>query len=440
LVIKREESPPIKSERDDSPQPTDSEAEHDRHDAESSTAVGKKSKEQPEAAIPLDFVGTVTGNGTSREKPNNAVLDEPWPCGNRNCSSGMTWHPRSAQNGKEGLGRKTISDYFGRNKRETRYIDDDVWHIYCRKCYQRKSYKADKLPGKRFSWHLTNIKIQFRRLKLWRPDALFNVRLSKNMLARSDEWHRMLRAHHNDKEAAQLEYDGHERWGAKELKDNKKNKQEPPKVKDERAFPIELVDQFVQDCCGSDFDYDRIDETIASIESLREAGTLTQMPPIEFLIHAPEEGEAMTSAATNYERWAAQCDDKPFDTPAFDEERDEDVKVEQSDDDDSTRDALIDAVDQSVGESDDEIDVKEESDAETVLSSSEEAEVVSSSHAFTPFIPTSTKAKFQLTAAVPNPQRLSSTFGSVKGSGMKRKREDVDHDEGVEAVKISKRE
>lgn len=51
---------------------------------------------------------------------------EQWLCADRTCNTGQTLLARSK------YGRKVVSDFFGRNKRETKEIDADVWHMVTR--------------------------------------------------------------------------------------------------------------------------------------------------------------------------------------------------------------------------------------------------------------------------------------------------------------------
>ncbi|KAK1056824.1 hypothetical protein LTR74_014635 [Friedmanniomyces endolithicus] len=426
--------------------PNEDKAESSKTGSRRRKSGSKKTQSDP--AIPSDFVGTASGQGSSTERPSNAVLDEPWNCGHRSCNSGFTWLPRDGKGlgkGVEGYARKNVSQFFGRNKRETGFIDDDVWHVYCRKCYQRLRYRALLLNAKRFRWQMSNVKWQIQRLKLWRPDALFKVQLTKKMQAKADEWHQVLRTHNGDVEAAQAEFDSHRTWGIQALKMNKKGGE--AKTTAEQAFPATLADRVKQNWCGDDLDYDAIEAVIQSIQTMFDAGEITdQMPPIEFLIHEVTDTETINDPKTNYARWSAQCDHEEYTTPdaSDDENGDDYVKAEQSDgseikvagtgDDDeadSTRDALIDAVaDAAEGDDDDDVnddtevsgddvDVKQEvADSEQSDSELEILETAGPARAFTPFVQPPAKKPFKLTAAnVGNKRPSSSMDGAAESSG-----------------------
>ncbi|EMC92546.1 hypothetical protein BAUCODRAFT_160215 [Baudoinia panamericana UAMH 10762] len=296
-------------------------------------APAKAAKKEMKEVVPKDWVGQETGAGTTSDRPDGAQLSEPWNCANRNCSTGLTWWPRTGT-GTEGFGRKSISDYFGRNKKQTTWIHEDVWHTYCRKDYQRLHYRAKKKPASLFRWHVSNVRMQFRRLRLWRPDATFKVQLTKNMHERSAEYHRMLRSHNQNSVLAKRDYNAHERFGTREPAVNKRGQTAPSK--DEAAFPVEHVDSFTTNHCGDDYDYDDCEAVLQAIEALFANHTISQMPPIEFLISEPQEGEHVTRASTNYMRYICDVDGDDYDTPpgsedGSDDEADRDQVVEDDD-------------------------------------------------------------------------------------------------------------
>ncbi|KXL41758.1 hypothetical protein M433DRAFT_428435 [Acidomyces richmondensis BFW] len=250
-----------------------------------------------------------TNMGTSSVRPADADLDEPWCCANRGCSTGMTYFHRDAP-GTEGFGRKAISDYLGRNKKETKSIDPEVWHTYCRKCYQRLHYAAGGAQGKNkaglFNWHISNLRSQMQRLKAWRPEATFKAQLLKSMLDRSNQYQAILRRHGGNKVTALAEYQTYPNLGFDNRKPNKKG--ELRSLKDEEAFPVEFTDIFIQQCCGPELDYDDIDAVLSHIERLFDADTIEQMPPVEFLINAPRLNERIIDPRDNYIRWVEECE------------------------------------------------------------------------------------------------------------------------------------
>ncbi|KAK4961970.1 hypothetical protein LTR10_002464 [Elasticomyces elasticus] len=434
LAVKHVKTTPIKYEDEDSaPDLTDPDTPPPRKRTDSSKKSASKrrkrsgdgKKKQAPPAIPPDFVGTTSGNGHSVEKPSNGTLDKPWNCAVRACTSGMTWLPRDGKalgKGMEGFGRKNVSQFFGRNKRETGFIADGVWHIYCRKCYQTKFYAACRMASGAFGWHINNTDLQFDRLRLWRPNALFNVRLTKNAKAKIEDWHKTLRKHNGNVQAAKGAFDKDPTWGKKAPKPKKKG-QAAPQLKPEDVFPADIGDQFETDCCGDDFTYDRIDEVIQHIKSLYAAGTLRAMPPIEFLIHEIEDGEVVNDSASNYQRWVATCDGTEY-NPLEEEGdyikaeesdgsdirvagADDDDETEDDEDDDNTRDMLMGAV--AEADSDDE-DGGSESSVNIKEESSPDLEVTG------PVVPPRQWTPF----SVPKKQGFPLTAAGLKASGANR--------------------
>jgi len=275
----------------------------DDYDDYTTAATGKK-----EDALKV-CENNPTNMGTSSVRPADADLDEPWCCANRGCSTGMTYFHRDAP-GTEGFGRKAISDYLGRNKKETKSIDPEVWHTYCRKCYQRLHYAAGGAQGKNktglFNWHISNLRSQMQRLKAWRPYATFKAQLLKSMLDRSNQYQAILRRNSGNKAAALAEYQSRPNLGFDNRKANKKG--ELRSLKDEEAFPVDFTDIFIQQCCGPYLDYEDVDAVLSHIERMFDAETIEQMPPIEFLISAPTANELVINPSDNYIRWVEECE------------------------------------------------------------------------------------------------------------------------------------
>ncbi|KAK4539647.1 hypothetical protein LTR36_010473 [Oleoguttula mirabilis] len=448
------------------------------------SAKGKGMKAEKKVVIPHDFVGEETGMGTSANRPEIApgtgltLLDKPWPCANRQCNTGMTWLLRDGQTATDGFGRKTGSQFYGRNKAETRLMDNDVWHTYCRKCYQRGYYALtnQKKDGETFHnrpqegaafWHMGNLRAQFLRLKLWRPEATFKVQLTKNMHARSNAWHATLRSNEDDAETAAEAYAKHPKFGFKERKPAKNGEVAAPKP--EEAFPVQLVDSFTRDACGEDYDYDRVTEVLDHIQGMLDTDTIKQVPPIEFLISLPVDGEDITDPANNYKRWTAATDTRVFQSSAptsGDEEGAEDGTVAESGNVKAESDAGEDVEDEqedlynvsrkatpTVAETQagsDFLDHFEKTSDDEESSSDSESEYenehdersaslppatghftsVNSRHAqSSPAPPPKQKDldrdrfKMRPTASNPSGRPLSTTYGATPGSGMKHARE-----------------
>ena len=404
--------------------------------------------------IPKDFVGHNTDLGTSSNKPIGAkapLLKEPWPCANRHCTTGMTWLERDAP-GQAGFGRKSVSHFFGRNKAATNYIKNSVWHTFCRKCYQTGLYgykdqtnPTDKFFGKALegaaAWHIKNVRSQFVRLKLWRPEAVFRVQLSKGMHERSHAYHALIRTNNNDVVAAQAAYK--QKYPIKPRKaTNKKSKSKEVSIpKPEEAFPVELVDSFTNDCCGENFDYDRIDEVLDQIQAVMDADTIKSLPPIEFLISKAEDGETVSNPKHNYQRWLAFEDKRDFATPRSSDDEPEDDEesngVEGAPTTPEEKAAGSHLLDHHFGDSVDagESNGELQSDTESECEDDDVDEAGPSSR----FTPVNNKAQQKmnpykltpinkpnspmLTPAFPGAKPLSSTFGAQKGSGLRSERE-----------------
>jgi hypothetical protein len=257
-----------------------------------------KVKKTPEYAVEHAFIGTPSNHGSSLERPQFASLDQPWCCANLNCSTGMTWVPRDhkdPQTGKGPMGRKVISQFFGRNKGPTKLIPNDVWHYFCRKDYQRSRYAAEHGTATELATQvITNLRDQLIRLKLWRPDALFQVQLDKGATDRLNKYLALLRQHGNNEAAAAAALPA-----PKDLK----------KVKPEEAFPCSLSEVFNQRFATPGKDatatYDDIENLITWSEAQITAGTSTVFVPAEFLINPIQPGETVNDVANNFADWEA---------------------------------------------------------------------------------------------------------------------------------------
>jgi hypothetical protein len=255
-----------------------------------------KVKKTPEYAVEHAFIGTPSNHGSSLERPQFASLDEPWCCANLNCSTGMTWVPRDhkdPQTGKGPMGRKVISQFFGRNKGPTKLIPNDVWHYFCRKDYQRSRYAAEHGTATELATQvITNLRDQLIRLKLWRPDALFQVQLDKGATDRLNKYLALLRQHGNNEAAAAAALPA-----PKDLK----------KVKPEEAFPCSLSEVFNQRFAtlGKDATatYDDIENLITWSENEITAGNSTVFVPAEFLINPIQPDETVNDVTDNFANW-----------------------------------------------------------------------------------------------------------------------------------------
>lgn len=257
-----------------------------------------KVKKTPEYAVEHAFDGTPSNHGTSIECPQFGSLTTPWSCANLGCNTGMTWVPRDTKDPKTGkgpMGRKCISNFFGRNKGATKLIDNEVWHIYCRKDYQRARYAAEHGTADELARQvIDNLREQLVRLKLWRPNALFQIQLDKGASDRLNNYFALLRQHGNDEAAALAALPA---------------PKDPKKVKPEEAFPPALAEEFNRRFKTADkaatADYEAVEAVIAWSEAHIDAGNSTVFVPVEFLINPVQPGETVNDVATNFADWEA---------------------------------------------------------------------------------------------------------------------------------------
>jgi hypothetical protein len=255
-----------------------------------------KVKKTPQPAVEQAFIGTPSNHGHSLERPQAGTLATPWNCANLNCSTGMTWSPRDTTDqatGQGPMGRKVLSQFFGRNKAPTKLIDQEVWHYKCRKCYQRTRYSAEKgASGELPNQVIENLRDQLIRLKLWRPNALFKVQLIKGANDRLNSYFGLLRQHNNNEAAALAALPG---------------PKDPSKVKPEEVFPPALSEVFNQRFRTTGrvatATYDDIEDIIAWSETEINAGNSTVLVPAEFLINEPQAGETINNTSHNFDQW-----------------------------------------------------------------------------------------------------------------------------------------
>ncbi|KAI7165921.1 hypothetical protein KC324_g12297, partial [Hortaea werneckii] len=230
---------------------------------------------------------------------------------------------------QQAVGRKSISQFFGRNKKATGLIENDVFHTYCRKCYQRRYYQYSHQTedGADFKnkpeqgvacFHMLNLRAQFVRLQLWRPDATFSVQFNKAMTDRHNDYQAFLRQHNQVAAAARADYD--QKYPLRQSRSTKKapkSRRDAGDVdatlpKPEESFPVDLYDTFLNNCCGSDYSYDRITQVLDYIQNWLDAGTVRSIPPVEFLISGEQPTETINSHEDNYMLWLETVDNRRY--------------------------------------------------------------------------------------------------------------------------------
>lgn len=245
--------------------------------------------------VPKEFHGSPSNHGSSIEKPVGATLDVPWPCAKRDCTTGLTWHPRAQ------VGRKTISHFFGKNKEETNQVNDDVWHYYCRKHYQRDSYAAGKTPDLKAAWELDNIRKQLVRIRLWRPNAQFTIQLTKGMGPRIELY------------SAIVVYAVGAQALTAALQEAAKLQQTYSKTgrvivtREDLTHPV-IAKAFDADCCKPDANIADCITALDWVSTRRANNTITHVPPFEFLLHGARAGEVINDPAGNHDQWIALLD------------------------------------------------------------------------------------------------------------------------------------
>lgn len=205
-----------------------------------------------------------------------------WECThdpNGRCNLGQTILKRNK------YGRKTISNFIGRNKKATRLVPDGirdrVWMYRCRKHYQQETYRLKK-PGMEIPmarWYKKCLYEQLQRIQTWRPEAKFMVGLMKAANDRIHEYNALLAKNISPSEAQKKmltkEYIG------------KKH----PNLTIEQAFPLIIAQDFKDRFEGTDKTYDDLYRILEWVERRFQAQSLTMMPPMEFLIQDPDTKE-----------------------------------------------------------------------------------------------------------------------------------------------------
>ncbi|PPJ58205.1 hypothetical protein CBER1_02570 [Cercospora berteroae] len=203
-----------------------------------------------------------------------------WSCSDLDCTSEQTSLPRATH------GRKVISDFFGRNKAATKAIPDD-----------RAKYNADKngAEGHR-RFFLSHLHHQMLRIKLWRPESTFVVQLSQPAQERLARYHAALRHSGNDPAAALAAIAQPAKVGRaeKNLLLTLANAVKP-------AHADHIDTHFVGPARPVDF---VIDNILPWIDGEFNNGSMQQMPPVEFLINDPRQGETANDAGGNFAAWA----------------------------------------------------------------------------------------------------------------------------------------
>ncbi|KAF1994980.1 hypothetical protein P154DRAFT_566996 [Amniculicola lignicola CBS 123094] len=177
------------------------------------------------------------------------------------------------------LSRKVISDHFGRNKACTRAITD--WPLFCRKHYQRATYKPDL-------WQVRKIDLIARQLDIIEaqfPGTTYQVCLKKAEESRLNEFARKIAGGMSLAEASALVAP----------KDSVKSFQAPINVLRQLEFSL-----------GNGKTLDEVKSTVALILDMLRLKETSQVPSIEFLPGIPLLATTVASAPSTPVHQAVQ--------------------------------------------------------------------------------------------------------------------------------------
>jgi hypothetical protein len=158
------------------------------------------------------------------------------------------------------LSRKVISNHFGRNKACTRLIKD--WPLFCRKHYQRATYKPSLWQKRKVNLILR----QFDIIEETIPGTTYEVSLKKSEMDRVNMFARSLDGGMSPQEAGVL------------VAPN-------PDVKAFQA-PIDVLRE-LQAYLGKGQTLEDVKQVLSIINSMIDGGECTEVPSIEFLPEIP---------------------------------------------------------------------------------------------------------------------------------------------------------
>lgn len=213
----------------------------------------------------------------------------PWNCAERLCTTGHTFLDVNKN------ARKCVSEFFGRNKTQTKSIPSQVWHLSCRKSYQKARYREANRGGPYLKlWRLDHIKHQLLRLRLWRPEATFKIQLMAPARTRLLKWYKILRTNGHDRAKAEADVK------VTVPKGKKKELDESDSVTMEHAEMIE------NEWAGNHRTYDDIAGFLQWVEGNIDAMDL--LPPFECLINEVQPGEIADDPNANWKQWCNAVD------------------------------------------------------------------------------------------------------------------------------------
>ncbi|KAI5194661.1 hypothetical protein AUEXF2481DRAFT_8312 [Aureobasidium subglaciale EXF-2481] len=172
--------------------------------------------------------------------------------------------------------RPVVSCFFGHNKNEWNQINKSVRLFLCRKCYQRRGHKLGS--------HLASIQLPFcremvERLKIWRPDCLFTIKLTKAMVEKVQRFEKVVAVEGSVRQeaAAEVDSDDPESRGA-----NIRRANHTPVL-----VAIELENRFG----GRNKTAEELSALFDWLESKMVDGTIEDIPAFEALLNISPENE-----------------------------------------------------------------------------------------------------------------------------------------------------
>ncbi|KAI5274407.1 hypothetical protein E4T47_02504 [Aureobasidium subglaciale] len=177
--------------------------------------------------------------------------------------------------------RPVVSCFFGHNKNEWNQINKSVRLFLCRKCYQRRGHKLGS--------HLASIQLPFcremvERLKTWRPDCLFTIKLTKAMVEKVQRFEKLVAVQGSVRQeaAAEVDSDDTESRGA----DIRRANHTPVLV------AIELENRFG----GRNKTAEELSALFDWLELKMVDGTIEDLPAFEALLNISPENEEQLHA------------------------------------------------------------------------------------------------------------------------------------------------
>jgi hypothetical protein len=243
-------------------------------DSEVKPKERKDSKVEDEPAAAAHSATPSTMRETPADEPTPMDVSGPEePCGKEHrefiCMNDEFSECRTGQYTLN-LSRKIISNHFGRNKACTRLIKD--WPLFCRKHYQRATYKPALWQKRKVNLILR----QFDIIEETLPGTTYEVSLKKSEMDRINTFARSTDAGMSAQEAGAL------------VAPN-------PDVKAFQA-PIDVLRE-LHHWIGKNKSLKHVKEVLSVINTMIDSGECAEVPSIEFLPEIPSARSSKPKAA-----------------------------------------------------------------------------------------------------------------------------------------------